>query len=165
MYCVPPHTRPAQRRNSRLDRATRHLHSVYRVFVDDYMNGVAGPPGRKRKHQELEGVARGALHAIHAIFPPPDVLQQDGGRDSISEKKLLKGGASWEAQRNSVGFRCLRFVRNRQNLFHATGQEGQVFKLQTASVQHWPNRDTLSARDTSKRFTVSCNKRRSPCRV
>jgi hypothetical protein len=56
---------------------------LFRVLIDEYCNGIAGPVGRKRKLQE-QGVARGALHAVHVIFPPPDVLQQKGGRDSVS---------------------------------------------------------------------------------
>jgi hypothetical protein len=74
-----------------------------RVFVDDYCNGIAGPVGRKRKRQEQEWVARGALHAIHAVFPPPDVLQHDGGRDSISIKKLKKGDACWNPTKTLLG--------------------------------------------------------------
>jgi hypothetical protein len=52
--------------------------------------------GPKRECQEQEWVARGALHAIHAVFPPPDIRQHDGGRDSISVKKLKKGDARWK---------------------------------------------------------------------
>jgi hypothetical protein len=74
------------------------------VFVDDFMNGIAGPRGRKRKRQEQEWVARGTLHAIHAIFPPPDVLHHEGGRDSISEKKLKKGDATWKPNEVLLGF-------------------------------------------------------------
>jgi hypothetical protein len=57
---------------------------LFRVLVDEHCNGIAGPVGRKRKLQEHEWVARGALHAFHVVFPPPDVLQHKGGRDSVS---------------------------------------------------------------------------------
>jgi hypothetical protein len=36
------------------------------------------------------------LHGIHRIFPSPEVLQHEGGKDSISEKKLEKGDAWWK---------------------------------------------------------------------
>jgi hypothetical protein len=74
-----------------------------KVFVDDFLNGIAGPVDRKRKRQEQEWVARGALHAIHAVFPPPDVLHHEGGRDSISEKKLKKGDARWKSAEVLLG--------------------------------------------------------------
>jgi hypothetical protein len=74
------------------------------VFVDDYMNGVAGLPSRTNRRQEHEWVSRGILHAIHAIFPPPDVLHHKGGRDSISEKKLKQGDARWKPKEILLGF-------------------------------------------------------------
>ena len=75
-----------------------------RVFVDDFMNGLAGPVGRPRKRDEQLWVARGALHAIHAVFPPPDVLKHTGGRDSVSEKKLGKGDARFKPDEVLLGF-------------------------------------------------------------
>jgi len=76
----------------------RDLALLSKVYVDDFMNAIAGPVGRgsKRKRQEQLWVARCALHAIHAIFPPPDVLGHTGGRDSVSEKKLKRGDACFK---------------------------------------------------------------------
>lgn len=79
------------------------LEILSRVFVDDFMHGVAGPVGRKYKRAELEWVARAALHAIHSIFPPPDVLEHQGGKDSVSEKKLLKGDARFARDKVLLG--------------------------------------------------------------
>ncbi len=75
-----------------------------RVFVDDFMNGVAGPPNRKRKRQEQLWFGRATLHGIHGIFPPPDVLKHEGGRDSVSEKKCKKGDAIWKNYEVMLGF-------------------------------------------------------------
>jgi hypothetical protein len=36
------------------------------------------------------------LDGIHGIFPSPEVLQHEGGKDSILEKKLEKGDARWK---------------------------------------------------------------------
>ena len=75
-----------------------------RVFVDDFMNGIAGPPNRARKRQEQLWFGRATLHGIHGIFPPPDVLNHEGGRDSVSEKKCLKGDAIWKQYEILLGF-------------------------------------------------------------
>ena len=75
-----------------------------RVFVDDFMQGLAGDPGRpERKAQQL-WVARVALHAIHAVFPPPDVLEHKGGKDSVSLRKLEKGDAMFKLKEVLLGF-------------------------------------------------------------
>jgi hypothetical protein len=79
-----------------------------RIFVDDDCNSISGPVGRKRKRQEQEWVARGALHAIHAVSPPPDVLQLERGRDSISIKKLKKGDARWKPAEVLLGSTMVR---------------------------------------------------------
>lgn len=89
----PPWTRPEE------------LAIASRVFVDDYINGVAGPLGRESKREELQWVTRATLHSIHGIFPPPDVLGHDGGKDSISEKKLNKGDGRFKRAETLLGAR------------------------------------------------------------
>jgi len=75
-----------------------------RVFVDDFMQGLAGDPSRpERKAQQL-WVARAVLHGIHAVFPPPDVLQHEGGKDSVSQRKLEKGDALFKLKEVLLGF-------------------------------------------------------------
>ncbi len=74
-----------------------------RVFVDDYINGVAGPPDRPERMAQLLWVARATLHSIHSIFPPPEVLEHEGGRDSISERKLEKGDATFKTREILLG--------------------------------------------------------------
>ena len=77
-----------------------------RVFVDDYINAVAGLPDRKDRLAQLLWVARAALHAIHSIFPPPDVLKHEGGRDSISEAKAEKGDTMLKPKEVLLGLAC-----------------------------------------------------------
>ena len=74
-----------------------------RVFVDDYINGVAGPPDRPERHAQLLWVSRANLHGIHGIFPPPEVLEHEGGRDSISKPKLLKGDGMFKPKEVLLG--------------------------------------------------------------
>ena len=73
------------------------------VFVDDFINGVAGPPDRATKTMELRWVSRAAMHSIHSVFPRPDVLGHEGGKDSISLKKVNKGDATFEATKELLG--------------------------------------------------------------
>jgi hypothetical protein len=73
------------------------------VFVDDFCNRIAGPPNRPRKGPEQQWVARANLHGIHGIFPSPKVLQHEGSKDSISEKKLAKGDAPWKPSEVLLG--------------------------------------------------------------
>ena len=73
------------------------------VFVDDFMNGVAGPPERPNKALEHRWVNRAAMHSIHSVFPRPEVLQHAGGKDSISKKKVDKGDATFEATKELLG--------------------------------------------------------------
>ncbi len=73
------------------------------VFVDDFMNGVAGPPDRPSKAAEHRWVNRAAMHSIHSIFPRPDVLHHVGGKDSISKKKVDKGDATFEVTKELLG--------------------------------------------------------------
>ena len=49
-------------------------------------------------------MSRATLHGIHSVFPPPDVLQHEGGRDSISEKKLERGDARFKPEETMLGF-------------------------------------------------------------
>lgn len=75
-----------------------------RVFVDDFCQGLAGDPNRPERRQQQLWLGRAAMHAIHAVFPPPDVLNHTGGKDSISEKKLRKGDACFKTSEVLLGF-------------------------------------------------------------
>ena len=73
------------------------------VFVDDFMNGVATPKGDAKLGSTLRWVGRSAMHGIHAVFPPPEILQHVGGKDSISTKKVLKGDATFAREKEMLG--------------------------------------------------------------
>jgi hypothetical protein len=75
-----------------------------RCFVDDFMNGLAGDPKRPSRRREQLWFSRATMHAIHAIFPPPDVTGRVSSKDSISEKKLLKGDAQFKQKEELLGF-------------------------------------------------------------
>ena len=67
------------------------------------MNGLAGDPKRQSRRQEQLWFARATMHAIHAVFPPPDVPGV-GSKDSVSEKKLRKGDAQFKLKEELQGF-------------------------------------------------------------
>ena len=73
------------------------------VFVDDFMNGIAGKPDRPEKSGQQLWVTRGAMHSIHGVFPPPEVVRHEGGKDSISTKKVNKGDAKFETEKELLG--------------------------------------------------------------
>ena len=75
-----------------------------RVFVDDTMNGIAGPIDRPMRAKEQLWMLRATLHAIHAIFPPPDCTSKTEGKDSISEKKLRKAMLDFKQTETLLGF-------------------------------------------------------------
>jgi hypothetical protein len=50
------------------------------IYVDDYVLAVVENDDRSL----IRGVSRATLHAIHSIFPPPEVSGHQGGKDSIS---------------------------------------------------------------------------------
>jgi hypothetical protein len=70
------------------------------VYVDDYVLGVVENADRTL----IRRVSRATLHAIHSIFPPPEVSGHIGGKDPISRKKLEKGDARFEVEKEILGF-------------------------------------------------------------
>ena len=70
------------------------------VYVDDYVLGVVENNDRTL----IRRVSRATLHAIHSIFPPPAVSGHVGGKDPISQKKLEKGDARFDIEKEILGF-------------------------------------------------------------
>jgi hypothetical protein len=70
------------------------------VYVDDYILGVVESNDRSL----IRRVSRATLHAIHSIFPPPEVSGHVGGKDPISRKKLEKGDARFDIEKEILGF-------------------------------------------------------------
>jgi hypothetical protein len=75
-------------------------HTSIAVYVDDYILGVVENEDRTL----IRRVSRATLHAIHSIFPPPDVSGHVGGKDPISRKKLEKGDARFDVEKEILGF-------------------------------------------------------------
>ncbi len=74
-----------------------------RVYVDDYINALAGPPRRPSRVAEQQWLGRCAMHSIHSLFPPPPVTGHQGGKDSISTKKLNQGDARFKLTETILG--------------------------------------------------------------
>ena len=53
------------------------------------------------RHQE---VSPATLHAIHWIFPPPEISGRIGGKDPISRKELKKSDAQFDIEKEILGF-------------------------------------------------------------
>jgi hypothetical protein len=97
-HCLEHYMKPAKRaKRARADSPGRV--GLY-VYVDDYIAGVV----ENAEGTLLGRVARCALHGIHSIFPPPDVTGHEGGKDPVSIKKLKKGDAQWNHEKEILGF-------------------------------------------------------------
>jgi hypothetical protein len=100
---LPPHTmeefmipaRPAKRQ-----RTSNKPWQMTSVFVDDFILAAV----EDQSGTMLINTARAALHSIHGVFPPPSVSGHKGGKDPVSEKKLIKGDARWAASKEILGF-------------------------------------------------------------
>jgi hypothetical protein len=75
-----------------------------RVFVDDFIMAIAGPPDRESRNAEILWLTRATLHGIHSVFPPPSVSNHINGRDSISIKKLVAGDGKFREEKLILGF-------------------------------------------------------------
>jgi hypothetical protein len=70
------------------------------VYVDDYILAVI----ENQKRTLLRRIARATLYGVHSIFPPPEITKHEGGKDSVSIKKLEKGDATFLPQKLILGF-------------------------------------------------------------
>jgi hypothetical protein len=77
---------------------------LLRVFVDDFILGIAGAPDRESRNAETMWMARAALHGIHSIFPPPSITDHVDGHDSISLKKLVALDGRLQTDKLILGF-------------------------------------------------------------
>ena len=66
-------------------------------FVDDFMVMA-------QAKSRLAHLSRSVMHAIEQVFPPPSVTGHVGGKDPISEKKILRGEADWETSKEVLGW-------------------------------------------------------------
>jgi hypothetical protein len=70
------------------------------MYVDNYTAAAV----ENAKGRLLGRVACSALHGIHLTFPPLVVTGHHGGKDPISLKKLQKGDAQWNHEKEILGF-------------------------------------------------------------
>jgi len=111
-----------------------------RVFVDDFMQGLAGDPDRPERRAQQLWVARAVLHGIHAVFPPPDILSHAGGKDSVSLKKLIKGDALFKLREVLLGFLFSGGTGPQRTIAIPPGKyEKYIYRLRRALDQksHW----------------------------
>jgi hypothetical protein len=75
-------------------------HTSIGVYVDDFVLALVESDDRTLTRR----VSRATLHVIHSIFPPPEVSGHVGGKDPISRKKLEKGDARFDVEKEIMGF-------------------------------------------------------------
>lgn len=68
------------------------------VYVDDFIGLISAHNEESVKH-----FSRAMLHAIHSVFPPPDITDHKG-EDPISRSKLKKGEGLWQTRKEILGW-------------------------------------------------------------
>jgi hypothetical protein len=95
-YLIPPEEDEPRSQQS----AAEPEHVNLSVYVDDYILAVV----ENFERTLFRRVSRAALYGIHSIFPPPHISGHVGGKDPISEKKLLKDDARLLVLKEILGF-------------------------------------------------------------
>lgn len=80
------------------------------VHVDDCVHGLVENDDRSL----IRRVSRATLHAIRSMFPPPEMSGHVGGKDPVSQKKLEKGDARFDVEKEILGF-MLKGPRERRD--------------------------------------------------
>jgi hypothetical protein len=75
-----------------------------RVFVDDFIQAIAGPSERPSLGAEERWLTRATLHGIHSVFPSPEITQHTGGGDRISLKTLIANDGRFLLDKLILGF-------------------------------------------------------------
>jgi hypothetical protein len=76
-------------------------HQMLAVYVDDFVLAAV----ENKAKTLLKRTMRATLRAIHSIFPAPAAADPPGTKDPISEKKMLKGDASWNILKEILGYK------------------------------------------------------------
>jgi hypothetical protein len=99
---LPPHVFEEYMRPTKLPKRSTKEDSMssISVYLDDFIGAVV----ENASGTLLGRVTRAALHGIHSIFPPPSITGHVGGKDPISLKKLQKGDARWDSEKEILGF-------------------------------------------------------------
>jgi hypothetical protein len=77
--------------------AAKFVHLI-EVYVDDFIQLA-----QTTDPQQLEHLSRAILHAIHSVFPPPEVTGH-AGEDPVSIKKLKQGDGLWATRKELLGW-------------------------------------------------------------
>ena len=85
-YLVPPSDWP----EDTLHTSTAAFVNLMEVYVDDFIQMA-----QTTDPKQLEHLAQAMLHAIHAVFPPPEATGH-AGEDPIALKKLWQGDGMWD---------------------------------------------------------------------
>jgi hypothetical protein len=92
-FCTP--TKPAKCQST-----NEQWQQMSAVYVDDFcLAAVEDASGTL-----LQRMARATHHAIHSVFPTPEATGTPDAKDPISEKKLAKGDARWNPQKEILGY-------------------------------------------------------------
>ncbi len=75
---------------------------LLQVYVDNFCYAATQS---KDRAAHIPIIRRAAIHGIEAVFPPPSITQHQGGKELISESKLLKGDGNFESKKDMIGFR------------------------------------------------------------
>ncbi|KAL7533742.1 hypothetical protein ACHAWF_007944 [Thalassiosira exigua] len=84
------------------------------VYVDDFIQLA-----QTSDPEALLHCSRALLHAIHSVFPPPDITGHNG-EEPISLKKLKEGEGLWELRKEILGWmfdgatRCIELAAKKQ---------------------------------------------------
>ena len=74
---------------------------LMQVYVDDFCNAAT----QSKDETHIPTIRRASIHGIYALFPPPAVTKHEGGKDSISAKKLAQGDGNFDSTKDLIGFR------------------------------------------------------------
>jgi hypothetical protein len=99
---LPPHVFEKYMHPAKKPKRSSKEDSMYSVsvYLDDFIGAVV----ENASGTLLGRVTKAALHGIHSIFPPPETTGHVGGKDPISLKKLQRGDARWNSEKEILGF-------------------------------------------------------------
>jgi hypothetical protein len=99
---LPAHCFEQYMRPSKAAKRSKSDHPANTMVV--YVDAFIGAAVKSQDGTLLGRISRAALHGIHSIFSPPDVTGHTKGKDPISLKKLERGDAQWDHEKEILGF-------------------------------------------------------------
>jgi hypothetical protein len=122
---------------------------LLQVYVDNFC--YAATQSKDGVHIPI--IRWAAIYGIEAVFLPPSIMQHQGGKEPISESKLMKGDWNFESKKDMIGFRFdgikqtvhlppekpLSYVKETHRILHRKRvpiktMQGVVGKLRHASI-------------------------------